>query len=43
MGRGKIERTLEKDVFLYRSIDPALSNRARPGKHEDADETPQMV
>ena len=43
MGRNRIERTLEKDVFLYRSIDPTLNARARPGYHEEPGETPQMV
>lgn len=43
MGRNRIERTLEKDVFLYRSIDPTLPARARPEYHEEPDESPQMV
>jgi glyoxylase-like metal-dependent hydrolase (beta-lactamase superfamily II) len=43
MERKKIERTLEKDVFLYKSIDATLAARARPGHHERPDESPQMV
>lgn len=41
--RNRIERTLVDDIYLYRSIDPDLKNRARPGQHEEPDETPAMV
>ena len=43
MTRGRIERTLEGDVFKYRSIDPTLAERARPGHHEPLDDEPGMV
>ncbi|HKI73456.1 MAG TPA: MBL fold metallo-hydrolase [Pseudomonadales bacterium] len=43
MTRQRIERILDGDVFKYRSIDPTLKERARPGQHEAPDETPEMV
>ena len=43
MTRRRIERTLEGDVFKYRSIDPSLKDRARPGQHEAPDDEPEMV
>lgn len=43
MTRQRIERTLEGEVFKYRSIDPTLTDRARPGQHEPPDEAPEMV
>jgi len=43
MDRNKIKRTLDNEVFLYRSIDPTLTARARSGRHDEPDESPQMV
>lgn len=43
LGRKRIERTLEKGLYHYRSIDPSLKDRAKPGEHEAPDEAPQMV
>ncbi len=43
MTRGRIERTLKDDRYYYRSIDPDLSERARPGRHEDLEDEPHMV
>ncbi len=43
MGRNRIERRLEKNVYTYRSIDPTLSERAHPSHHEEPDDLPQMV
>ncbi len=43
MGRGRLERILENDVYHYRSIDPSLSDRARSGQHELLDDAPEMV
>ena len=42
MHRGRIERTLEGNLYKYRSIDPSLPERARPGQHEPKDDSPQM-
>lgn len=41
--RNRIERTLDGEVFKYRSIDPTLKDRARPGQHEAPDDAPKMV
>ena len=41
--RNRIERTLVQETYYYRSIDPGLAQRARPGKHEPQDDSPQMV
>ena len=43
MSRGRIERTLKDNRYYYRSIDPNLSERATPGRHEEPDEEPSMV
>ena len=43
MDRNRIERTLENEVYLYRSIDPSLATRAHPGQHEEPDDSPMMV
>lgn len=43
MSRNRIERTLDGDVFKYKSIDPTLKDRARPGQHEPPDDSPEMV
>jgi glyoxylase-like metal-dependent hydrolase (beta-lactamase superfamily II) len=43
MSRNRIERILENDVYLYRSIDPTLTERAHPDDHEAADESPLLV
>jgi glyoxylase-like metal-dependent hydrolase (beta-lactamase superfamily II) len=43
MSRNRIERSLEDGVYLYRSIDPTLTQRARPGLHEEPDDSPLMV
>lgn len=43
MTRNRIERTLDGEVYRYRSIDPTLADRARPGEHEAPDEAPQQV
>jgi glyoxylase-like metal-dependent hydrolase (beta-lactamase superfamily II) len=43
MAGNRIERTLKDNRFYYRSIDPTLSERARPGQHEEPDELPTMV
>ncbi len=41
--RKRIERILDGDVYRYRSIDPTLKDRARPGQHEARDEAPGLV
>jgi len=41
--RNRIERSLVDNVYQYRSIDPTLSQRARPGQHEEPDEAPGVV
>ncbi len=43
MNRNRIERTLEDDVYLYRSIDPTLATRAHPEHHDAPDDAPIMV
>ncbi len=43
MTRNRIERTLENNRYYYRSIDPTLPDRARPGQHEEPDDAPQMI
>jgi len=43
MSYGRIERTLKDNRYYYRSIDQTLSERARPGQHEEPDDLPQMV
>ncbi len=43
MSRNRIERILENDVYLYRSIDPSLKERAHPDHHEAPDDSPLMV
>ena len=43
MTRNRIERVLDGEVYRYRSIDPTLASRARPGQHEEPDEAPTMV
>jgi glyoxylase-like metal-dependent hydrolase (beta-lactamase superfamily II) len=43
MSYNRIERTLKDDRYYYRSIDPTLTERARPGQHEEPDEAPTMV
>ena len=40
---GRMERTLTDGKFYYRSIDPDLSERARPGQHEEPDDAPIMI
>ncbi|HIG40603.1 MAG: MBL fold metallo-hydrolase [bacterium] len=41
--RNRIERILDGNVYRYKSIDPTLSERARPGQHEKPDDAPGMV
>lgn len=43
MTRGRIERSLRDNRYYYRSIDPDLSERARPGRHEEPEDEPHMV
>jgi len=43
MGRNRIERILDGDVYKYRSIDPELATRARPDRHEPPEDVPIMV
>jgi len=43
MTRNRVERILEGDVYKYKSIDPTLKTRARPGEHEAPDDAPTMV
>lgn len=43
MKRNRMERKLVDGVYLYRSIDPTLKDRARPGQHEEPDEAPALV
>ena len=43
MTRNRIERTLVDDQYRYRSIDPTLERRARPGQHEVPEDAPIMV
>ena len=40
---GRIERTLKDNRFYYRSIDPTLPERAKPGQHEEPDDVPMMI
>ena len=40
---GRIERTLKDNRFYYRSIDPTLAERAKPGQHEEPDDVPMMI
>lgn len=44
MGRGRLQREVNGEgVYMYRSIDPSLPERAHPDAHDDKDETPLMV
>lgn len=43
MSRNRIERTLEGNRYLFRSIAPDLSTRAHPDRHEPPDDLPKMV
>ncbi|MBT4159707.1 MAG: MBL fold metallo-hydrolase [Gammaproteobacteria bacterium] len=43
MSHSRIERTLVDNRYMYRSIDPTLTERARPGHHEEPDDAPIMV
>jgi glyoxylase-like metal-dependent hydrolase (beta-lactamase superfamily II) len=43
MSRRRIERILKNDRYYYRSIDPTLNERARPGQHEEPDDEPIMI
>lgn len=43
MTRHRIERFVDGEVYRYRSIDPTLAERARPGQHEAPDDGPGMV
>lgn len=43
MAYSRIERTLKDNRYYYRSIDPTLSERARPGQHEEPDEAPILI
>lgn len=43
MKRGRIERSLHDQHYLYRSIDPTLPERAKPGQHDELDDEPGMV
>ncbi|MCB1647422.1 MAG: MBL fold metallo-hydrolase, partial [Pseudomonadales bacterium] len=43
MTRNRIERRLENGRYLYQSVDPTLSSRARPDSHEPPDHEPGFV
>jgi hypothetical protein len=43
MTRNRIERTLDGNVYTYKSVDPTLEDRARPGQHQTRDDVPGMV
>jgi len=43
ISRNRIERFEEDGLYKYRSIDPTLADRAKPGLHEPLDEAPSMV
>ncbi|MBO6701458.1 MAG: MBL fold metallo-hydrolase [Pseudomonadales bacterium] len=43
MSRRRIERTLQDNRYYYRSIDPTLTERATPGRHEEPDDAPIMI
>lgn len=43
MKRHRVERVLRDDRYYYHSIDPTLSQRARPGRHEEKDDEPVMI
>ena len=43
MSRSRIERTLDDNVYRYRSIDPTLAERATPGRHEEPDDEPILT
>ncbi len=40
---GRIERTLSNNRFYYRSIDPTLSERSRPGAHQEREDAPLVI
>lgn len=44
MHRNRLERRLADDgKYRYKSIDPDLSRRAHPGRHDEPDDTPMLV
>ena len=43
MTRRRIERTLKDNRYYYRSIDPTLSERATPGRHEEPEDAPILI
>ncbi len=43
MSRNRIERTLGDGRYYYHAVDPTLPKRARPGRHEEADDAPLMI
>ena len=38
MHRSRLSRSLDEGIYRYRSIDPTLATRGRPGVHDDLDE-----
>lgn len=43
MTRNRIARTLVDGLYMYQSIDPTLTTRAKPDQHEAPDDVPVMV
>jgi len=43
MGRGRLERILDNEVYHYRSIDPSLLERAHPKGHKPLADTPEVT
>jgi len=43
MSYNRIERSLKDNRYYYRSIEPTLTERARPGQHEEPDDAPTLV
>ncbi|MDX1580080.1 MAG: MBL fold metallo-hydrolase [Alphaproteobacteria bacterium] len=42
--RGRIVREITPDeIYVYRSIDPSLAQRARPDQHDEREDAPMMV
>jgi glyoxylase-like metal-dependent hydrolase (beta-lactamase superfamily II) len=43
MTRKRINRTLLNNLYYYQSIDPSLTERTTPGRHEEPDEEPLLT
>jgi len=43
MSHNRIEGSLKDNRYYYRSIEPTLTERARPGQHEEPDDAPTLV